>query len=146
VSWTPVPVSRWCRPLPHRRGDDIVVLTDEDATLPLPDNPGRFSQSQPRCWPVAMVAGRWRVRRRVGPMKLDLGLEAAFLYPMTGADTAAALGSGEMPVLVTRGFWPWPSRSPWPRSPVRWKRVRPRSAAGCSGQVLMSLLARAKRR
>src|SRR5919204_6464969 len=34
-------------------------------------------------------------------MTLEPGLEAAFRYTVTGADTAAALGSGEVPVLAT---------------------------------------------
>jgi predicted thioesterase len=34
-------------------------------------------------------------------MTLEPGLEAAFRYTVTEADTAAALGSGEVPVLAT---------------------------------------------
>jgi fluoroacetyl-CoA thioesterase len=34
-------------------------------------------------------------------MALEPGLEAAFRYTVTEADTAAALGSGEVPVLAT---------------------------------------------
>ena len=34
-------------------------------------------------------------------MALVPGLEAAFRYTVTGADTAAAVGSGEVPVLAT---------------------------------------------
>ena len=34
-------------------------------------------------------------------MALIPGLEAAFRYTVTGADTAAAVGSGEVPVLAT---------------------------------------------
>ena len=34
-------------------------------------------------------------------MALTPGLEAAFRYTVTGADTAAAVGSGEVPVLAT---------------------------------------------
>src|SRR5215208_1894747 len=34
-------------------------------------------------------------------MALAPGLEAAFRYTVTGADTAAAVGSGEVPVLAT---------------------------------------------
>ena len=34
-------------------------------------------------------------------MTLEPGLQAAFRYTVTGADTAAALGSGEVPVLAT---------------------------------------------
>ena len=29
------------RPLPHHRGDAVVVVTDEDTALPLPTNPGK---------------------------------------------------------------------------------------------------------
>jgi fluoroacetyl-CoA thioesterase len=36
-------------------------------------------------------------------MTLEPGLRAAFRYPVTEADTAAALGSGEVPVLATPG-------------------------------------------
>jgi len=34
-------------------------------------------------------------------MTLEPGLRAAFRYTVTGADTAAAVGSGEVPVLAT---------------------------------------------
>jgi fluoroacetyl-CoA thioesterase len=34
-------------------------------------------------------------------MTLEPGLQATFRYTVTGADTAAALGSGEVPVLAT---------------------------------------------
>ena len=34
-------------------------------------------------------------------MTLEPGLEAAFRYTVTEADTAAAVGSGDMPVLAT---------------------------------------------
>src|SRR4029450_3231080 len=34
-------------------------------------------------------------------MTLEPGLEAAFRYTVAGADTAAAIGSGEVPVLAT---------------------------------------------
>jgi fluoroacetyl-CoA thioesterase len=34
-------------------------------------------------------------------MTLEPGLQAAFRYTVTGADTAAAVGSGQMPVLAT---------------------------------------------
>jgi fluoroacetyl-CoA thioesterase len=34
-------------------------------------------------------------------MTLEPGLRAAFHYTVTGADTAAAVGSGEVPVLAT---------------------------------------------
>ena len=34
-------------------------------------------------------------------MALTPGLEAAFRYTVTGADTAAAVGSGDVPVLAT---------------------------------------------
>ena len=34
-------------------------------------------------------------------MALEPGLEAAFRYAVTAADTAAAVGSGEVPVLAT---------------------------------------------
>jgi fluoroacetyl-CoA thioesterase len=34
-------------------------------------------------------------------MTLELGLQATFRYTMAEADTAAALGSGEVPVLAT---------------------------------------------
>jgi fluoroacetyl-CoA thioesterase len=34
-------------------------------------------------------------------MSLDPGLEATFRYTVTEADTAAAIGSGEVPVLAT---------------------------------------------
>ena len=34
-------------------------------------------------------------------MRLEPGLEAAFRYTVTEADTAAAVGSGEVPVLAT---------------------------------------------
>jgi fluoroacetyl-CoA thioesterase len=34
-------------------------------------------------------------------MTLEPGVEAAFRYTVTGADTAAAVGSGEVPVLAT---------------------------------------------
>jgi predicted thioesterase len=34
-------------------------------------------------------------------MTLEPGLEATFSYTVTGADTAAAVGSGEVPVLAT---------------------------------------------
>jgi hypothetical protein len=57
------------------------------------------------------------------PMTLEPGLAAAFGYTMTEADTAAAIGSGQVPVLATRGCWPWPSGPPWPWSPAPWRRV-----------------------
>ena len=34
-------------------------------------------------------------------MTLEPGLRAAFRHTVTGADTAAAIGSGEVPVLAT---------------------------------------------
>jgi predicted thioesterase len=34
-------------------------------------------------------------------MALEPGLRAAFRYTVTGADTAAAVGSGQVPVLAT---------------------------------------------
>jgi hypothetical protein len=43
-------------------------------------------------------------------MPLEPGLEAAFQYAVTGADTAAALGGGEMPVLVTPRVLALPER------------------------------------
>jgi fluoroacetyl-CoA thioesterase len=37
-------------------------------------------------------------------MTLEPGLAAAFRYTVTEADTAAAVGSGEVPVLATVAF------------------------------------------
>jgi fluoroacetyl-CoA thioesterase len=37
------------------------------------------------------------------------GLQASFQYTVTEADTAEALGSGEVPVLAPRGRPSWPS-------------------------------------
>jgi hypothetical protein len=50
-------------------------------------------------------------------MTLEPGLEIAFRYTVTEGDTAAALGSEEVPVVATRGFSPWPSGRRWSRSP-----------------------------
>jgi fluoroacetyl-CoA thioesterase len=44
-------------------------------------------------------------------MTLEPGLRAALRCTVTEADTAAALGSGEVPVLATPGCWPWPRRA-----------------------------------
>jgi hypothetical protein len=57
-------------------------------------------------------------------MTLEPGLEAAFGYTVTEADTAAAVGSGEVPVLATPRVLcsPWPSGPPRPRSPAPWRQ------------------------
>jgi hypothetical protein len=54
-------------------------------------------------------AERWRCG--IGwPVRLEPGLELVFRYPVTGADTAAAVVSGEAPVLATLECSLWPSR------------------------------------
>jgi len=53
-------------------------------------------------------------------MTLEPGLVGSFRYTVTEADTAVALGSGEVPVLATpRVLALAPSTPPWPRSPAR---------------------------
>jgi hypothetical protein len=66
-------------------------------------------------------------------MTLEPGLEAAFRYTVTEADTAAAVSSGQVSVLATHRCSPWPSGPPWPRSPAPWRRARPWSAPGRAG-------------
>jgi fluoroacetyl-CoA thioesterase len=56
------------------------------------------------CRAVAVRAQGWA-------MTLEPGLEAAFGYTVTEADTAAAVGSGEVPVLATPGCSARPGRA-----------------------------------
>jgi|SRR5215218_11020309 len=44
-------------------------------------------------------------------MTLEPGLQATFRYTLTEADTAAAVVSGQVPVLAPPGHWPWPERA-----------------------------------
>jgi hypothetical protein len=50
-------------------------------------------------------------------MTLEPGLEATFRHTVTEADTAAAVGSGEVPVLATPRCSPSPSERPGADSP-----------------------------
>jgi hypothetical protein len=68
-------------------------------------------------------------------MTLEPGLRAAFRHTVTEADTAAAIGSGEVPVLATPRVLALAERATVPRSPAHSKRGRPRSVSGSSWTI-----------